>query len=157
VLTRALVVVLALAALVACDALWSAANRDALTADVGGLLRQHGAAGAAPQCGMIGATRDGTCRFQATPEQVAALAEGLGLRPTSPAEDGPDGAELRHWETRDGCRRSGAFAGPTATTHRSERRPPRLRLGHGGAFEYLLLYHQPATGEACVQVSYAYG
>ncbi len=39
----------------------------------------------------------------------------------------------------------------------SPRRSPVLRLPSGSAFEYLILYWDPETDRALVQVSYAYG
>jgi hypothetical protein len=36
-------------------------------------------------------------------------------------------------------------------------RPQSLSLANGTSFEYLLLVFEESSGEACIQVSYAYG
>ncbi len=139
-----------------CERTWNAANRSALKEDIASLLAQCDLHGRVPEkCSMIGATRDGRCEVDVTPEEIAQFVDRLGLEmidqgnpdhravltrltEASPAFFEHEGAEgLEAWV---------AFG-----------RPPTLRLKSGTAFENLLVVYSPLSARACLLVSYAYG
>ena len=141
-----------------CDRAWDAANRRAARADVKALLAAHGAPDLAPDCTMVGVSRDVECEFSATAEDLTHLVSGLSLRPVdsgSSLQDdianlnrrlpGPSRCveHFRHW--------------PNVRLYSATGRPPQLRLDGGSAFEFLLLYHDVSTSRACAWLSYSYG
>lgn len=147
-------VALLLVAVVAlgCDRAWNAANRGAATRDVKALLAPH-AADVAPDCHMAGVSRNVECEFAATAEDVGHLVAGLGLRSLDASALDRLGATPA---AASGCVETFRRR-PTVRRYGIAGRPPQLGLARGGAFEFLLLYHDVGDSRACVQLSYAYG
>ncbi|HET7873901.1 MAG TPA: hypothetical protein VFN71_00140 [Methylomirabilota bacterium] len=141
---------LAVLALGGCEFLWNLGNRGTLTRDVTELFEAHGIALEKPVCHMIGTTRDATCAFQLSGEQLAIAVQRLGLSEMS--EGRPRGVR------QPSCELPPAVdSGRPIRAYESGRQPKGRALSSGGAFSYLLLYHRADTREVCVQVSYAYG
>jgi hypothetical protein len=136
---------------------WDRANRDALRRDVVQLFQRHGVT-AAPECHMIGTTRDAYCVFKAPADRVDSLVRALKLEAAPTGSAAHEQIELIEMVSPGGCRATPALADPSKVrAYRSERRPRELALASGGAFEYLVLYQHTDSDDVCVRVSYAYG
>jgi hypothetical protein len=104
---------------------------------------------------MVGTTRTGYCLFVDHDETVEAMIEAYDLEPVA-----LENATIAFIdaELEAGC---GSFSsileGSEGMLYLISGRPLSLRLPNGSAFEYLLLLYSASSGEACVQVSYAYG
>jgi hypothetical protein len=150
-----LVAVLMVLSLSACSSLWSRVNVGNLQADVEALFEQTGIQVSVQNCDMVGTTRTGYCRFNDQDGLVEAIIQGFSLEPVlfENATIAFIDAELEA-----GC---GSFPsileGSEGKLFLVSGRPQRLRLSNGSAFEYMLLLHSNSSGEACLQVSYAYG
>jgi len=148
--------ILVLALTMACDRLWDGLNRSSLQTDITALLAESGLsrAGALRDCTMIGRSRDGLCRLAITPGELADLI--LRLRLAKLDRDTPAGRRaLRYLSVvSSSCLDSD---NPRWQLWAAFGRPAGLRLDNGSVFDYLLLVYVPAEGEACLQVSYAYG
>src|SRR5919109_710772 len=117
----------ALAGCALADVAWNAGNRGELARDIDELFRRHGVAVARPACAMIGTTRDGTCTFPASADQVARLVAGLALAEVTPGGESEGARRLRLWELARGCRRSPGFGVPAQVrVDASERRAGQL-------------------------------
>jgi hypothetical protein len=141
--------------LAACGSIWSRANVGALQSDLDSLLAGVEVDVQLQECSMVGSTRSGFCRFQAKDGAATAIIEGFNLLPvnlenaTIPFIDA---------EFEAGC---GSYAwildGSGGELHIISGRPQSLTLSSETRFEYMLLVYESSSGEACVQVSYAYG
>ena len=150
-----LAMVLAWPMLTGCDAWWDRVNRTGLSRDIGELLVPFGIQAEDLACQMVDATRTGVCWTKLDDGQESGMVAGLGLWKVQ-SED--DERAKQMWEADGGCREQVAFDGSIPLdVYRSAVRPGALRLAGGSSFEYLLLYVVPTSGEACIQVSYAYG
>jgi len=141
-----------------CEILWNRVSGGGLRRDLIELFRKHGVGGADPVCRMIGTTRAGTAFMRLSGDQVQALVRALDLQ--EPVVESERFTRLDFLERGDpgGCRSVTAFGDRARTrVYISDRRPPQLAVGNGSTFEYMVLYHRLDTGEACAQVSYAYG
>jgi hypothetical protein len=137
--------------------MWNAANRSALEADLAQILALDPSQ-PPMQCAMIGGTRSGYCVLPVEEMQVVAWADGLGLSARPMALEEAQSVPPLGAEGPVGCLDPSALNGEDVLpTYWIAGRPAALQLEGGGQFEYLLLIHDPASGKACVQVSYAYG
>jgi hypothetical protein len=140
--------------LVGCEPLWNAANRSALESDIRAILKPAGVVPQQLECRMVGATRDGSCSVSLTRAETASAIRALALESMPSSADVP--SPLARLAARAGP--SCAAGEPTSlATYGLSGRPKSLRLPSGSAFEYLLLTINKSTGQACLQVSYAYG
>ncbi|MCP9785977.1 hypothetical protein [Cyanobium sp. N5-Cardenillas] len=134
--------------LTGCASLWTVTNRSGLEADVRELLKTADVEPQHLDCRMVGTTRMAACSLHLSPPQTASVIRALALEniQTSSETSAPQAGPSCVAET----------SGPIITFGRGHR-PTSLRLASGTAFEYLLLTINKATGQACIQVSYAYG
>ncbi len=126
---------------------WNLWARGDLARDVTALLAREGVLVSGVKCRMFGTLRAGACTFPFTAGQTTLLAQGLRLRVLAPTEnirEFPGGCSVTRPFDTDFVRsfRTGAF------------RPPELKLRDGGSFDYVYLYHHPASGRACLQAAY---
>lgn len=152
------VLTLALLLLSSCSSLWNLGNRTALQADVQALLQADSLDRLSLDCRMIGSTRSAYCLGEIQTEQAQAAAQALGLTATQVDLDGPATGLPMASEGLQGCLDPEVYPevdGLPAWWING--RPDQLALESGGQFEYLLLVVNPASGQGCVQVSYAYG
>ena len=150
-----LVLCLSAMSIVACSALWSRANVGALQTDAQTLFEQSGIQVSFQNCSMVGTTRTGFCRFFDRNGTVEEMIQAFDLEPV-PFENAT--IAFIDAELEAGC---GSFPsileGSEGKLFLVSGRPQSLRLSNGSSFEYLLLLYSASSGEACVQVSYAYG
>lgn len=140
--------------LVGCGPLWNAANRSGLEADVRQLLE---AAGFVPQhldCRMVGSTRDAACSLHMSAAGTASVIGTFALERIDLSSEPPSNLARLVADAGPSCV---VAASARLSTYGISGRPDSLRLPSGSAFEYLLLTVDESTGQACVQVSYAYG
>ena len=144
--------------LVSCASIWNLGNRSSLEADVLEILPPASSTGLSLECQMIGTTRSAYCLGDISDDEAAAWAQSLAMesfrvRLGDAASVPPLGAE-----GPVGCLSAEVFPGVDGLpAFWVGGRPPELALGSGGQFEYLLLIVNAATGQGCLQVSYAYG
>jgi hypothetical protein len=138
-----------------CSSLWNRANVNTIKGDIEALLDRNGVQVDLQNCTMVGSTRTGMCRFRHDVGAADAIIQALHLDPVlfENATVAFIDAELEA-----GC---GSYPnileGSGGMLYLISGRPQSLRLSNGTAFEYLLLLYNPSSGEACLQVSYAYG
>ena len=138
-----------------CGPAWNRLNVGGLERDVESLLTQADIEVDLQGCNMIGTTRSGYCRFQDADGDAAAIIQAFNLHQvvlenaTVPFIDA---------EFEAGC---GSFPwildGSGGAFYIISGRPEVLVLPTDTSFEYLLLMYEPSSGDACLQVSYAYG
>jgi hypothetical protein len=145
---------LACLCLIGCEPVWDAANRPGLESDIRALLKTAAVEAPHLQCRMAGATRDGSCALRLSPSDTEAVIRTFALESVRPSTE--PSVPLAQLIAQAGPSCVVHASGPLATFGRGGR-PDALRLASGAAFEYLLLTINESTGEACVQVSYAYG
>jgi hypothetical protein len=110
------------------------------------------------ECRMIGTTRSGYCAFEAGEAGVHAVATELGLASGSVQPHDLSAIPPVAAEGAVGCFSPEMMErADSLPVYWIGGRPDSLRLQSGGQFEYLVLILDPDTGQACVQVSYAYG
>ena len=130
-----------------CEKVWTVANRGHLQRDMTALAQQVGVTLTAPDCHMVGMTRDGVCTFKTSSRQIAQLVQGLKLKSESANP---------LLETR--CGSQDAFRAATRLYRYSVGgRPPELRLKDGSAFQFLSLLYNAGNQSACVALSYSDG
>jgi hypothetical protein len=138
-----------------CSSLWNRANVGALSSDVASLFEQFKLDVSLKDCSMIGSTRSGYCRFQDSNGDTASLIQAFHLVPVA-LENAT--ISFIDAEFEAGC---GSYPwildGSGGELFLISGRPQSLSLANGTRFEYLLLVFEESSGEACVQVSYAYG
>ena len=138
-----------------CSALWNRANVGALQADIESLFGQVDLEIPLQECNMVGSTRTGYCRFRDPDEISVRLIQRLDLAPVA-LENATIAFIDAEFEA--GC---GSFPwildGSSGEFYLISGRPQSLSLANGVSFEYLLLVFEESSGEACIQVSYAYG
>jgi hypothetical protein len=146
------------AMLMACNFPWNVLNRDSLRADVAEVLALPDVDPLDLSCQMVGTTRTGYCLLTADSAWVEQIAGALALEYRVASLARAETLPPMLSEGLVGCLASEDF-GPVEElpAYWVDGRPPALALGSGGQFEYLLLLHNPATHQVCVQVSYAYG
>ncbi len=151
-LTRTLLVPLALALALAlagagCRFAWNLWARGDLARDVKSLLSREGILVKDAKCRMFGTLNSGRCVVPLTAEQAKTVVRDLKLRVLVPTEP------IR--EFKGGCTDTPPFdTGYVQMFRTSAMRPPELRLRDGGGFDYLYLFHHPASATACIQVLY---
>jgi hypothetical protein len=146
-LTRAALAAVLLACLGGCGWAWNLWARGDLARDVASLLAREGILAKDVKCRMFGTLNSGACIVPLTAEQATTLVTVLRLRILVPTEP------IR--EFKGGCSDTPPFdTGFVRAFRSSGTRPPELRLREGGSFEYVYLYHHPATGTACIQALY---
>jgi hypothetical protein len=139
----------------ACGSLWNRANVAPLEADLSSLFMRADTQPDFQICRMVGTTRTGFCRFKDDGSQIEIVIDHFNMVPI----------QLEHStvafidaELEAGC---GSFSwileGSGGILYLVSGRPSSLRLSDTAAFEYLLLVYEASSGEACIQVSYAYG
>ena len=144
--------------LVSCASMWNLGNRSSLEADVLDVLRPASMDRLSLECRMIGTTRSGYCVGEISLEDAEALALALGLESSQVDLENLDRAPPLAAEGLVECVDPEAFPGVDGLpAYWIAGRPPQLGLVSGGQFEYLLVIVNAATGQGCVQVSYAYG
>lgn len=138
-----------------CSALWNRANAGALQSDLQSLFEGVGIGVSLEECRMIGSTRGGFCRFQDAEGTSTAMIEAFNLLPV-PLENAT--IPFIDTEFEAGC---GSYPwildGSSGELYLISGRPKSLVLPGGTSFEYLLLVFEGSSGEACIQVTYAYG
>jgi hypothetical protein len=141
----------------ACAPLWNRASQRGLQSDLDNLLGNDKIE--LEQCRMIASTRAAACQFNAEEDIISNLAEKLNLNMYSPAADAEVDQMVSVWMTDPGCSEMDVFTEDNQEflMYYSARRAPELVVPGGSSFEYLLLFYNPNDGQACVQVSYAYG
>jgi hypothetical protein len=139
----------------ACSSLWNRANAGALQVDVATLFEQSGIQVSLRDCNMVGTTRTGYCRFRVSDGTADALIQDFNLAPVV-FENATIAFIDAEFEA--GC---GLFPwileGSNGQLYLISGRPQSISLPNGTSFEYLLLMFDASSGEACLQVSYAYG
>jgi hypothetical protein len=147
-LTRpALAAVLALLGATGCRWAWNLWARGDLARDVKSLLAREGILVHDVKCRMFGTLNSGACVLPLTAEQATTLVTALKLRVLAPTEP------VR--EFKGGCSDTAPFdIGFVRTFRSSALRPPELKLRDGRSFDYVYLYHHPASATACVQALY---
>jgi hypothetical protein len=156
---RIALLVLLLPAVAGCSSVWNALNRGSLEADVPEVLARALRDPPQIKCQMIGTTRSGYCTFHQEDAAALAVARAVGLQSGVVDPDGPDEIVLPFaLGGMVGCL-SSEVLGPVEgqPVYWIAGRPETLSLQSGRQFEYLLLILHPDAGQACVQVSYAYG
>ena len=144
--------------LVSCASIWNLGNRSSLEADVLDVLRPASKDGLSLECRMIGTTRSGYCLGEISDDEAAAWAQGLALESFRVNLEDAASTPALGVEGPVGCLSVEVFPGVDGLPALwVGGRPPQLALGSGGQFEYLLLIVNAATGQGCVQASYAYG
>jgi hypothetical protein len=130
-----------------CRWAWNLWARGDLARDVASLLAREGILAKDVKCRMFGTLNSGACVVPLTVEQATALVAALKLRVLVPTEP------IR--EFKGGCSDTPPFdTGFVRMFRSSGTRPPELRLRGGESFEYIYLYHHPATSTACIQALY---
>ena len=144
--------------LLACNILWNSANRNTLQSDVKEVLVPATTDQLDLKCSMIETTRSAYCLFEANEEQIEGIAAGLDLDYHVISFENNETTPPVVSEGRVGCLDESVFSQVDGLpAYYIGGRPDQLSLTSGGQFEYLLLLFNPETGQACTQVSYAYG
>ena len=141
-----------------CESMSSALSRGAPENDVCGLLLRADIRVETMTCRMAGMTRDAVCGFAATPGQAEGIATGLGM--TAVAAPGPGETTATEFARSTGRASVLAVAlrdGTRVRVWMIAGRPASLRTRNGSAFEFAVLYYDPARHIACLELSYAYG
>ncbi|MCJ7513490.1 MAG: hypothetical protein MUO23_11035 [Anaerolineales bacterium] len=155
--TRALLLLVLSILLTSCGPLWNAVNRSTLKLDVAEALGPQ-ALDLQLRCEMVDSTRTGYCLVPADREQVIGWAGALGMSASTASTASAQTLPPLASEGRVGCLAPENFGDVEGLpAYWVGGRPEALILSGGGRFEYMLLLHNPDTGQACVQVSYAYG
>jgi len=140
-----------------CETIWNYGNKRALKKDIIELFKKHGVAIKYPVCNMIGTTRDATCEFRASADQVSSLVRGLNLKEVGVESASKPNMLLKVNQANVGCLACRSFKNVSKIkVFTSGHRPSELRLKSGAAFEYLILFQDLDTDKVCVQVSYSY-
>jgi hypothetical protein len=130
-----------------CRWAWNRWARGDLARDVASLLAREGILAKDVKCRMFGTLNSGACIVPMTAEQATGFVAALKLRVLVPTEP------IR--EFKGGCSETPPFDTGFIRAFRSAAaHPPELRLRDGGSFEYIYVYHHPATATACIQVLY---
>ncbi|HVO51639.1 MAG TPA: hypothetical protein VMV60_11640 [Thermoanaerobaculia bacterium] len=146
-LTRAACAAALLLGLGGCRWAWNLWARGDLARDVASLLAREGILAKDVKCRMFGTLNSGACIVPMTAEQATVFVAALKLRVLVPTEP------VR--EFKGGCSDTPPYDTGFIRAFRSAApHPPELRLRDGGSFEYIYLYHHPATATACIQVLY---
>jgi hypothetical protein len=103
---------------------------------------------------MVGSTRDAACSLHMSAADTASVIRTFALERIDPSSEPPSNLARLVADVGPSC--VAGTAKPLATFGISGR-PNSLRLPSGSAFEYFLLTIDESTGQACVQVSYAFG
>lgn len=144
--------------LLACNFLWNSANRVPLESDVKEVLAPATTARLDLKCALIETTRSGYCLFEANEKQIEGIAAGLDLEYRLASFENKETIPPVVSEGKLGCLDENVFSQVDGLpAYYIGGRPDQLSLTSGGQFEYLLLLFNPETGQACTQVSYAYG
>jgi hypothetical protein len=144
--------------LLACNFLWNSANRNTLESDVNEVLYPINAAQLDLECSMIATTRSGYCLFEANKGQIEEIGARLDLDYRLASFENNETIPPVVSEGKVGCLDENVFGQVDGLpAYYIGGRPDQLSLTGGGQFEYLLLLFNPETGQACAQVSYAYG
>lgn len=140
--------------LMGCESQWNAVNRSVLETDIRAILKTAAVVPQQLECRMVGSTRDGSCSVSMTQSETDSVIRALALDSVPSSADVP--SPLARLVARAGP--SCAVGEPMSlATYGLSGRPKSLWLPSGSAFEYLLLTIHKSTGQACLQVSYAYG
>jgi hypothetical protein len=146
-LTRAACAAALLLGLGGCRWAWNQWARGDLARDVASLRAREGILAKDVKCRMFGTLNSGACIVPMTAEQATAFITALKLRVLVPTEP------VR--EFKGGCSDTPPYDTGFVRAFRSaSAHPPELRLRDGGSFEYIYVYHHPATATACIQVLY---
>lgn len=141
--------------LAGCDSAWNRANVGALEADLETLLSVQGIEIAFRNCNMVGTTRTGYCMFTDESDAVRDIIRAFDLQMV-PLENATIAFVDEELEAGCGAIPS-VLEGSDGVLHLISGRPQQLRLANGSSFEYMLLLYNAGIGQACIQVSYAYG
>ena len=133
--------------LMGCDKISNVANRGHLQRDMTALAQQVGVTLTAPECHMVGMTRDGVCTFKTSSGHMAQLVQGLKLQaePTNALLDAQCGSQ------------DAFHHAPRLYRYSVRGRPPALRLKNSSAFQSLSILYNAAGQSACAVLSYSYG
>jgi hypothetical protein len=130
-----------------CRWAWNVWARGDLARDVKSLLAREGILVKDVKCRMFGTLNSGACIVPLTAPETATLVRALKLRVLAPTEP------IR--EFKYSCSDTPPFDTGFVRTYRSSTmRPPELKLRDGGGFDYIYLYHHPASDSACIQALY---
>lgn len=144
--------------LLACNFLWNSANRVPLESDVKEVLDPATTAQLDLKCSMIDSTRSGYCLFSSNQTQIEEIVARLDLDYRVASFENNETIPPVVSDGKVGCLDENVFGQVDGLpAYYIGGRPDQLSLASGGQFEYLLLLSNPETGQACTQVSYAYG
>ena len=142
----------------ACGAIYSRSTATALERDLSLLSGVAGLTDPTPKCAVIDATRTGYCLYDTSEGEVASLVKRLALHAITLDTSGDGLTVAPKDEIEGGCLAQAGFENPLQLMiYESELRGDTTRLENGAAFEYLLLFYNPAGNLMCIQASYAFG
>lgn len=152
-----------------CNFIWDASNSNSLKKDIVELTSQCKVKISKPDCNMIATSRQGYCKFTSTKKEIMALVNGLklnkaraGLTADALVEntDMDSQYDREIWGLEQMLKPFDIFKVNDKTkiiAFLINGRPDQLHLKSGRAFEYLLLYYDAISSQACIFVCYAYG
>jgi hypothetical protein len=144
--------------LLACNSLWTLANRTPLTTDVNELLSTTATTPLALTCNMLEGSRSGYCLFTADEELVAEITARLEMDAGIASLVDPSTVPPIITDGETGCLDPDTFGSVDGLpAYWLGGRPDQLSLADGSQFEYMLLLFNTGPGLVCVQVAYAYG
>lgn len=147
-----------LTVIMGCEIIWNYGNKGTLKKDIVELFKMHGVVIKDPVCNMIRTSREAICEFRAPADQVSLLVRNLHLKEVEKESTSKADLLLKAPSSNRGCLACPSFKDVSKIRiYRSDHRPSELRLKHGTAFEYLILFQDLETDKVCVQVSYSYG
>lgn len=126
-----------------------------LRSDVAEVVQLPDRASSGLTCQMEPRSRTGYCLAALDQNAMARLIDQLRLTQLSVASTDPRALPP---VGPGGCQATAMFGdGDGVSAYWIGARPTQLALRDGGQFEYLLLLSRAETGQACIQVAYAYG
>lgn len=130
-----------------------AKDAETLRADVEYAL--GGSGGATLDCRMLAGRRDGVCSYRTESFQADAIVSRLQLVEINLRAEVSYGVLDTLARTTECHKTIVPPGGSGVRAYGTYQRPASLKLTKGARFEYLFLFRVEATGETCLQVSYA--
>jgi hypothetical protein len=144
-------------ACIGCSSLRNATNRGGLEEDVKALCQERAKVNLyKASCHMVGTTRAGICEFKALPQDINAIANSLDMSEIK-SDKTLKYANTYGYDIKS-SKLGGLFSqGKDVRAYGIFGRPAKLKLKNGSAFEYMILFYEPATNEASLETCYSYG